>query len=65
MIEIVIGTLRTIPKSLVKVLEDLEIRDHLNYAIIKIGQNSEKSPETWGDLHSLKLQWCEKLSRYN
>ena len=42
-------------------------RDHPDYSIIKIGQNTEKSP---GDLLSLKFQWetislCwyEKLSK--
>ena len=54
---VVIGALRTIPKSLVKELEDLEIGtssgDHPDYTIIKIGQNTEKSP---GDLQSFKLQ---------
>ena len=32
--------------------------DHPNYSIIKIGQNTEKSP---GDLRSLKLQ-CKTIS---
>ena len=30
--------------------------NHRNDNIVKIGQNTEKSPETWGDLLSLKLQ---------
>ena len=38
---IVIDTLETIPKGLVKGLEDLEIKD---YGIIKIGKNTEKNP---------------------
>ena len=42
-IPIVIGALRTIPKGLVKGLEDLEIRGQVE-TIIKIGQDTEKSP---------------------
>ena len=39
-----ISALGTIPKSLVKELEYLEIRgDNLNYNIVKIGQNTEKN----------------------
>ena len=51
-IPIVIGTLGTIPKRLIKVLENLEIKsgDYPDHAIIIIGQNTEKSP---GDLRSL------------
>ena len=30
--------------------------NHPNYCIVKIGKNTEKSPETWGDLLSLKFQ---------
>ena len=48
-IPVVIGALGTTPKGLVKGLEDLEIRGQVetnpNYSIIKIGQNTEKSPE--------------------
>ena len=51
-IPIVIGALCAIPKGLIKGLEDLEIRgqvetsgDHQNYIIIRIVQNTEKSPE--------------------
>ncbi len=40
------------PKGLVKGRENLEIRDHPNYSIIKIGQNTEKSP---GDLRRLDV----------
>ena len=49
-IPIVIGVLGTILKGLVMGLEDLEIRgraETIHYSIIKIGQNTEKSP---GDL---------------
>ena len=35
-IPIVVGALGTIPKGLVKELENLEIRDHPDYRIIKI-----------------------------
>ena len=55
-IPIVLGALGTIPKRLVKGLEDLEIReqsgDHSDYNIIKIGQNTQKSP---GDLRRLAV----------
>ena len=47
---IFIGALSTIIKGLVQGLEDLEIRgrvDPLNYSIVEIGQNIEKSS---GDL---------------
>ena len=41
---VVVATLGTIPKWLVKELEDLERRgDHPDNTIIKIGQNTEKS----------------------
>ena len=49
-IPIVIDALGTIPKALIKETS----RDYPYYNIIKIGQNTEKSP---GDLLSLKLQW--------
>ena len=53
---IVIGTLSTVTKGLIKGLEDLEVRgrvkNHPNYCIIKIGQNSEKSS---GDLRRLAV----------
>ena len=51
MIPIVIGALRTIPQRLGKETGRLRnqraSRDHPDYIIIKIGQNTEKSP---GDL---------------
>ena len=44
-IPIVVGALGTIPKELVKGLEDLKIRrDFPYYSLIKIGQNTEKIP---------------------
>ena len=53
---IVICALGRIPKGLVEGLEDLEIRgqrgDNPIYSIIKIGQNTEKSP---GDLRRLAV----------
>ena len=30
---------------------------YLNYSIVKIGQNTEKSPETCKDLLSVRLHW--------
>ena len=41
---IVIGALGTIPKGLVKGLKELEIGGRANYLIVKIGQNTERSP---------------------
>ena len=70
MIPIVFGALGTIPKELVKGLEDLKMRstDHPDYSIIKIGKYTKKSP---GDLRRLvvtqtpgktiSLRWCENL----
>ena len=64
-IPIVTGALGTVIKGLVLGQEDLEIRgpskpqqsgDHLIYCIIKIGQNTEKSPGDLRDLLSLQLQ---------
>ena len=53
---IVMGALGTILKGLLKELEDIEIkrtgRNHQDYSIIKIGQNTEKSP---GDLRKLAV----------
>ena len=44
-IPVEIGALGTIPKEWIKVLENLEIKEHAetitNYIIIKIGQNTE------------------------
>ena len=55
-IPILISALSTVPKGLVKGLENLEKNwisgDHPNYNIIKIGQNTEKSP---GDLRRLAV----------
>ena len=54
-IPVVIVVLDTVTKRLVQGLEDLETRrsrDHPNYSIIKIGQNTEKCP---GDLRILAV----------
>ena len=59
-IPIVIGVLGTIPKELIKGLEDLEIkgrRDHPDYSISRISQNTEKSP---GDLRIFNINFNEK-----
>ena len=67
-IPVVIRALRTIPKGFVKGLGRLGNKrtsgDHLDYGIIKIGQNTGKNPR---DFLSLKLLWkiislhrCEK-----
>ena len=44
--------------------------DHPNYSIVKIGQNTTKSPGDWGDLLLLRLpwktitlSWWEKITR--
>ena len=64
-IPIVIGVLGTVIKG--RLGNKRMSGDHLKDSIIKIGQNTERSP---GDLLSLKLQgktinlcWCEKLSK--
>ena len=44
-----IGALGAITKGLVKDLEDLEIRGWVNNSIIKIDQNTEKSPENYNN----------------
>ena len=43
----VVGALGPIPKCLVWELEELEIRgrEHPNYSIVEVGQNTEKSPK--------------------
>ena len=56
MMPIVIGALGTVSKGLLQGLEDLEIRGRVesipNDSIIKISQNTEKSP---GDLRRLAI----------
>ena len=72
---IVIGALGTIPKGLVKGLEDLEIIGHEEIipsaAFLKSAKILSWVQDTLGDLLSLKLQWntvgkrCfEKLSNF-
>ena len=55
-IPIVIGALGMISKGLVKKTEGVwnrkKSRDHPNYSIVKVGQNTEKSP---GDLKKLAI----------
>ena len=52
-IPIVIGALRTIPKDQVKRFSNKKAsEDYPNYSVVKIGQNSEKSP---GDLRKLAV----------
>ena len=67
---IIIGSLGTVPKSLVRGLKRLEIGGHVEN--IQIGQNTEKSP---GDLrrlavtqtpskdHQLRLMWKNRKER--
>ena len=50
-IPIIIGALEIIPKGLVNGLQEIS-GDHPDYNIIKIGQNTEKSP---GDLRTLAV----------
>ena len=52
MIPIVIGALRTIPNGDERVGNKRMSRDHPNYSIVKISQNTEKSP---GDLKRLAI----------
>ena len=51
-IPIVIGTFGTIPKRLIKRIEDLELIGQVDNSIIRIGKNTEKSP---GDLRKLAV----------
>ena len=44
MIPFVTGALGTIPKGFVKGHEESENGDYLNYRVVKIGQNTKKSP---------------------
>ena len=51
-IPIMIGAFGTVPKGLLKGLEDLKDGDHRNYSIVENGQNTENSP---GDLRRLAV----------
>ena len=59
-ISAVIGALGTIPKGLVKGLEDFEISERVvtiqTTALLRSAWIPRKVLETWGDLLSLKLQ---------
>ena len=63
---ILIGALRTIPKGLVKELEDLEIRGQVETiqttALLRSARILTRVLETWRDLLSLKLSW-ENISK--
>ena len=55
MIQIIIGLFGTIPKALVetrRVKNQRMSREHPNFSIVKIGQNTEKCP---GDLRRLTV----------
>ena len=58
---IVIGTLGTVTKGLLKDLEDLEIGGRVETiqttALLRTARILRGVLETWGDLLSLKLQW--------
>ena len=62
-IPIVIGSLGTITKGLIKRLEDFEKKrtsgDHPNYCIIEISENTEKSP---GDFRGLAVTSVRTIS---
>ena len=60
-IPIIVGALGTIPKGLIKGLEDMEIKGQveINYttALFRSARVLRRILETCGDLHPLKLQW--------
>ena len=60
-IPIVIGTLGTVTKGLLKGLDDLEIRGWVETiqttTLLRSATILRRVLETWGDLLSLKLQW--------
>ena len=64
---IVIGMLGTVPKGLLKELEELEIRRQIKTivttALLRLARILRRVLETWGDLQSLRLHWYEKLAR--
>ena len=73
-IPIVVVALGTVPKRLMKELEDFEIRKQVETiqttALLRSARILRRVLETWGNLLSLKLQWettsvswCEKLSK--
>ena len=64
-VPIVIGAFGTITKGLLKGLEDLEVGGRVETiqitALLRTVRILRRILETWGDLLSLKLHWCEKL----
>ena len=60
-VPIVVGAFGTIPKGLVKSLEELEIREPVEIiqptALLKSNRIPRRVLETWEDLLSLKLRW--------
>ena len=63
-ISIVIDALGTIPKWMIKGLDDLEIRRRVEtiqtIALLRSARILRRVLETWGDLLSLKLRWEKK-----
>ena len=53
----VIDALGTIPKELVKELEDLEVETIQTIGLLRSARILWTIMETWEDLLSLKLQW--------
>ena len=75
-IPIIIGALGTIPKGLVRRLQEFDTRGQAETiqttALLKLARIPRRVLETWRDLLLLTLQWksiswswCEKLSRSN
>ena len=60
-VAIMIGTLGTITKGLLKSLEDLEVGGRVETiqmtALLRTSRILRRVLETWGDLLSLKIQW--------
>ena len=60
-VPVVIDVLGTIPKGLLKGLEDLEVGGRVETlqttALLRTARILRRVLETWGDLMSLKLQW--------
>ena len=65
-IPIIIGALCTVTKGLLKRLEDMEIRGWVETiqttASLRSARILRRVLVTWGDLLSLKLEWCKKLT---
>ena len=60
-VPIVIGSLGTVTKGLLKGVEDLEFGGRVETiqatALLRTARILRRVMETWGDLMSLKLQW--------